>query len=74
MLTITKQIIDAVFSDPRLAGRFLCPKSAKAICELRLTGEPYTEIAKKTGRSAYFSRDCVYKTVFYYRVYLEEKS
>ena len=70
-IQITQQMIDAVFSNENCLRKFTHPKRDKAICEMRLTGTIYTDIAKRFNTSQYYCIQCVRKAERLYRVFVE---
>ena len=68
---ITQEMIDAVFSDPKLKKKFTRPRKAKAVCEARLAGNIYSDISKRYGVSNFFCTQSVYKVVRLYTVFVE---
>ena len=71
MVEITQKMIDAVFADDEQRKKFENPKKAKAVCEMRLAGVIYKEIAKKSKMSEYFCMQSVRKVVRLYRIFIE---
>jgi hypothetical protein len=71
VVKITQEMIDAVFSDPKYRGRFTNPKKAKEVCEMRLAGAIYTDIAKRVEKSHYYCIQTVHKVERLYTVFIE---
>ena len=68
---ITQEMVDAVFSDPKLKKRFKQPRKAQSVCEARLAGDIYADIAKRFKVSNYFCIQSVYKVARLYTVFVE---
>ena len=68
---ITQEMIDAVFSDTKLLKRFPRPQMAKAVCEMRVAGETYADIATRCKASNYYCMQAVDKVVRLYTVFIE---
>jgi hypothetical protein len=67
----TQEMIDAVFGDPIQVKKFSHPKKDKAICEMRLTGAYWHEIAKRYKVSETYCRLCVRKVDRIYKLFIE---
>lgn len=71
-IKITQEMIDAVFLHENcLRRKFADPKRDKAICEARLTGAIYSDIARQFKKSQYHCIQCVKKVERLYRVFIE---
>lgn len=68
---ITQEMIDAVFSDPKLCKKFPRPQIAKSVCDLRVAGVAYAEIAKRCKASNYYCMQTVDKVVRLFTVFVE---
>ena len=68
---ITQEMIDVVFSDPKLCKKFPRPQIAKRVCEMRVAGVVYAEIAKRCKASNYYCMQTVDKVVRLFTVFVE---
>lgn len=73
-IQITREMVEAVFSKPYFIKKFPDAKKAREVCEMRLTGATYKEIAKRFGVSGYYVVHIVDKVVRLYLVFLKEES
>ena len=67
---ITPDMIDSVFSDPKLIKKFTHPRKDKHICEMRLAGAYFSDIAKRCRKSEYYCRQVIQRVVRLYQVFL----
>lgn len=70
---ITQEMIDAVFSDPRFRCKFPAPKTAQSVCQMRLTGAKFKDVAKRHKVSEYYCTQAVDKCVRLYTVFLAKR-
>jgi transposase-like protein len=69
-IQITREMVDAVFSKPQFLNKFPDAEKAREVCEMRLAGATYKEIAKRFGVSEYYGVHIVDKVVRLYMVFL----
>ena len=68
--TMTQKMIDSVFADPKFRKKFSHPRKDKAICEMRLAGAYYADIAKRYGVSSFYCREVIRRVVRLYTVFM----
>ena len=67
---VTQEMIESVFSNPKFRKKFIHPRKDKAICEMRLAGGLYADIAKKYGVSTFYCREVIRRAVRIYTVFM----
>lgn len=68
---MTQAAIYAVFADERYRKRFRSPRRDKAICEERLAGWMWKDIARKHKKSECYCREVAARAKRLYRIFLE---
>lgn len=63
--------IDAVFADRRLRKKFTHPRVDKAICEERMAGAMWKDIAKRHRRSCFYCREVTRRVMRLYVLFVE---
>lgn len=71
-MELTQEMIDSVFADPKLLKKFSHPRKDKHICERRLAGELWHDIAKRCRMSEYYCRQVLRKVDRLYKVFILE--
>ena len=67
---MTQRIIDSVFADERLRKKFTHPRMDKAICEERMRGDLWKDIAKRHKRSCFYCREVTRRVMRLYKIWL----
>ena len=67
---VTRQMVDSVFSDPKFRKKFIHLRKDKAICEMRLAGGTYADIAKRYRVSTFYCMEVIRRVARIYTVFL----
>ncbi|MBP3667421.1 MAG: hypothetical protein J6K29_10295 [Clostridia bacterium] len=67
---MTQAAIDAVFADERYRRKFTSPRRDKAICEERMAGMMWKDIARKHKKSEYYCREVTRRAKRLYEVFI----
>ena len=69
-MQVTQKMIDSVFSEPKFRKKFSHPLKDKHICEMRVNGAIYKDIAKRYRMSEYYCKQTVARVARIYTVFL----
>lgn len=67
---MTQKMIDSVFADEGLRKKFTHPRMDKAICEERMRGDLWKDIAKRHRRSCFYCREVTRRVMRLYQIWL----